>query len=422
MDNNHVIPDRMVRPKNGRTNRYQKTNTAFVLGLFETGLGAVRSLGKAGINVIGLESNPGMPGFKSRYCKAKLCPDPVHEPQKLLAFLLKEGKKQQEKGVLFPSTDAFVLFMSRNRSELSKCFHFALSSSQVVEAIVNKKLQYEMAQRIGTPYPQTLYPETMEEVEQIKDQVIYPAFIKPYYSHLWREKFDNKGFKVDDAQQLCERYREIIPTGLKAMVQSIILGPNTNHFKVCAYMGEDNNPLLIFTLRKIRQYRTDFGIGTLVESLKYEELAQLGMQFFKGIQYRGIGSIEFKKDERDDKLKMIELNPRLWQQNYQATRCGMNFPLVQYLHLTGQKVHLQTDFTEGIKWFNATADFQAFWDYFRKGELMPWSWVLSWIDSKAFATFATDDIRPFLSANDYGMKYLRMPLYLLKQRRAGKNA
>lgn len=397
-----------------QTINYKRNHLAFVLGLFDTGLGAVRSLGRVGIPVIGLDSNPDMPGFKSRFCKAKVCPDPVHQSDELLRFLLDEGSRLDRPGILFPASDAFVLFLSRYREKLQANFRFALPSKEVLEAIVNKRKQYAMAEQVGTLYPQTFYPESLEDVEKNKDKVEYPAFIKPYYSHLWREKFDNKGFRVNNSQELTERFAEILPTGLQVMVQSIILGPNTNHFKVSAYIGANNEPLAVFTLRKIRQYPTDFGVGTLVESLRYEELKELGLAFFRGIHYRGIGSIEFKKDERDGCLKMIELNPRLWQQNYQATLCGMNFPLIQYLDLTGQMPEPQTEFAEGIKWFDAMSDFQAFWDYFRRGQLTPWDWVRTWIDAKSFATFAWDDLGPFLQANEYGLKYLRLPLYLLR--------
>jgi D-aspartate ligase len=393
---------------------YRRDHTAFVLGLFDTGLGAVRSLGYEGIAVIGLDSNPNMPGFKSKFCKAKLCPDPVHQPDELLQFMMNEGGKLDKAGVLIPSSDAFVLFLSRYREELQKRFIFALSTEDVLEAIVNKRKQYEMAERIGTPYPQTCYPESMDDVEKMKDEVEYPAFIKPYYSHLWREKFNNKGFKVGNSQELIERFAEIFPTGLQAMAQSIIIGPNTNHLKVSAYIDDNNEPLALFTLRKIRQYPTDFGVGTLVESINNVELKELGLIFFRGIHYRGIGSIEFKKDDRDGRIKMIELNPRLWQQNYHATVCGMNFPLIQYLDLTGQTPEPLTEFMEGIKWFDATADFQAFWDYFRKGQLTPWGWVQSWITAKSYATFAWNDLRPFFKANKYGLKYLRLPFYLIK--------
>ena len=394
------------------------TSTAFVLGLFDTGLGAIRSLGRAGIPVIGLDSDPRMPGFKSRYCTARLSPDPIRQPDELVRFLLDEGQPLDEPGILFPTSDAFVLFLSRYRNDLATSFRFALPSEEVLEAIVNKRRQYELAGQVGTPYATTFYPETMEDVRRIGDQVDYPAFIKPYYGHLWRERFGgtHKGFKVHTPEELIARFEEILPTGLQVMVQSIILGPNTNQFKVSAYIGQSGEPLTVFTLRKIRQYPTEFGVGTVVESLRYPELVELGLKFFLGIGYRGIGSIEFKKDERDGRLKMIELNPRLWQQNIHATDCGMNFPLIQYLDLTGPNPAPQTEFKEGVRWLDAMADFQAFWTYFRRGELSPWAWVRSWIGAQSFATFAWDDLGPFFKANEYGLKYLRAPVYALRNR------
>ncbi len=86
------------------------------------------------------------------------------------------------------------------------------------------------------------------------------------------------------------------------------------------------------------------------------------------------------------------------------------------MDLTGQEPEPQRGFAEGVKWLDAGADFQAFWDSFRRGELSPWSWALSWRGTRVFATFAWDDPGPFLRANEHGLKYLRLPLYLLKQR------
>jgi len=394
-------------------------NKAFVLSLFDTGLGAVRSLGRARIPVTGLDPDPHMPGFKSRYCIAKVCPHPVHEPERLVEMLVEEGKRLDQPGVLFPASDAFVLFLSRYRDDLTAYYRFILPTADVLEAVVNKRRQYERAEQVGTPYATTFYPETAEDVKRIKDQVDYPAFIKPYVGHLWREKFagSQKGFKVHSPQELVARFEEILPTGLQAMVQSIIIGPNTNHYKVCAYINCHGEPLAVFTLRKIRQYPTEFGVGTLVESLHFPELVELGLKFFKGIGYQGIGSIEFKRDERDGCLKMIELNPRLWQQNIQAADCGVNFPLIQYLDLTGQSLPSQPAFEDGVRWFDAMADFQSFWSYFRRGELSPWGWVKSWIGARSFATFAWDDLGPFFQSNEYGLKYLRAPLYALRHRK-----
>lgn len=395
-----------------------RNHKAFVLSLFDTGLGAIRSLGREGLSVVGLDPDPRMPGFRSRYCCAKQCPDPVHEARELLGFLVEEGRRLEQPGILFPASDAFALFVSRYRDELGAWFRFALPSCDVMEAIVNKRRQYELAERVGIPYARTFYPETMDDVHRIKNDLDYPAFIKPYYGHLWREKFGgtHKGFKVHAPRELVDRFEVILPTGLQAMVQTIILGPNTNHFKVNVYMSEAEEPLAVLSLRKIRQYPTEFGVGTVVESVRHPELVGLGLRFFRGIGYRGIGSIEFKKDERDGRLKMIELNPRLWQQNGHATACGINFPLIQYLDLSGQTPPPQTDFSVGVKWLDSVADFQAFWDYFRRGELSPGAWLRSWAGVRSFATFAWDDPGPFLRSTNWGLKYLRLPLYIIKDR------
>lgn len=397
-------------------------NSAFVLSLFDTGLGAIRSLGRAGIPVLGFDSDPQMPGFKSRYCQSRLCPSPIYQPEELAAYLLAEANTQAEKPVLIPASDAYVLFLSRFRQQLEGSFLFILPPASVLEAMVNKRKQYELAKQFGTPIAQTFYPESMEDVEAIKDQLTYPAFIKPYVGHLWREKFggSHKGFKIFSPEELRQRYSEIFPTGLEAMVQAIILGPNTNHYKVNVYMSQNGEPLLVFTLRKIRQYPTEFGVGTMVESLRYPELAELGLHFLKSIEYRGIGSIEFKKDDRDGQLKMIELNPRLWQQNIHATDCGMNFPLMEYQDLCGQNPSAITTFREGVRWWDLLADFQSFWEYRKCGELSLPRWISSWIRASSHPLFALDDLGPFFKANEYGLKYLRFPLYVLSHQKRAK--
>ncbi len=387
---------------------------AVVLSLFDTGLAAIRALGRAGVPVLGLDCDLSLPGFKSRYCTAKQCPDPVAQPEALVQYLLTEGQRLPARGILFPASDAYVLFVSRHREALSAYFDFALPPAQLIEGILNKRTQYDLAQQQGVPFPATFYPETREDALRMQDDVPYPAFIKPYYSHLWRQHFDSKGMRVDSPRELVEQFDRIWPTGLQAMVQSVIPGPASNNFEISFYIGQQGTLLALFTVRKLRQYPPAFGVGTLVESVHRSDLLAHLCQLLHGLDYRGFGNLEFKLDPRDGQLKLIELNARLWQQSDQAAACGLNFPLIQYHDLTGRPLGAHTTFPAGVRWVDPMADFQSFWHDYRKGELSPSDWLRSWRNTRAFAVFAHDDWLPALASLDYGMKVLKLPLYALR--------
>lgn len=190
-------------------------SAAIVLGASTNGLGVIRSLGREGIRVIGVDSNPHAPGLASRFCEPLLARDPSVDPQALLKSLMDLGSKLSFKGVLYPTSDAYVLFASRFREQLSRYFLFAIPSEEVLECIVNKRKLYELAESLGVSYPATHFPGTIEEVVAIKDEIEFPAFIKPYYSHLWRKAFRNKGFIVDNPIQLVKVFTEVFPLGSK---------------------------------------------------------------------------------------------------------------------------------------------------------------------------------------------------------------
>jgi D-aspartate ligase len=395
---------------------FDRTTPAFVLGLGRAGLGAIRSLGRQGIAVRGLDPDAGAPGFRSRYCAATLCPDPVRAPEALLQQLVAAGQHLARPALLLATGDEFVLFVARYRDELAPYFLLDIPPLVAVDALVNKRRQYELAGQAGIPIPTTFYPKTPDDIEAIKHRVQYPAIIKPCYGHMWREIFggQSKAIKVGSPEELEESFRPIPPTGLDILVQSVVIGPATNHFEVSAYVGTSGDVLATFVARKIRQFPPEFGVGCLVESMESPELARLGLDFLRTIDYRGIANIEFKRDQRDGRLKLIELNPRLWSQNELATHCGMNFALLQYLELTGQRPTPLTRFTPGVRWVDPLYDYWAFGEYARRGELRLVDWLRSWRGVRVVATFARDDPQPFLHDIGYGRSALHLPGHVVR--------
>jgi len=362
-----------------------------------SGLDVARSLGRHGIPVVGVDFNPHAPGLKSRYCSSLLTQDPIEDPEGVLKILLTRGAQLSQKGILYPTSDEYLLFTSRYRRELSEYFLYAIPSEGIVESMVNKRAQYELAGKVGIPYPKTYFPESLHDAEAIKNEIEYPAFIKGYNSHLWWESFKNKGFRVQNPKQLIERYKQIFDMKVQALVQSLVMGPPSNVAIVCTYLSQKHQPSASFVARSLRRYPKDEGSNvTFKVSIHDEELLQAALQFFQGIDYRGVGQINFKKDTRDGKYKLIELNARFWIGSIQATLAGINFPLIQYLDLTNQSIRRLKDYKDGVTWVDMIQDFRAFLELHREGRFSLPDWLRSVSGADCYAFFAWDDPKPFL--------------------------
>jgi len=375
------------------------------LSLFDTGLAAVRSLGRRGLPVVGFDHVAAHVGFASRYGRFELGPDPVTEGPALLERLVALGQSLDRRGVLFPASDAYVLFLSRYREALAPYFHMALADPAVIEGLVDKRRQYDMARAAGLEIPDTAAPTGPHDLARVQEAIRFPALIKPCYSHLGMNALARrKALRVDRPEELPRHFAALFASGQSFLVQSIVPGPNTHHFKVCAYLSRTGEALVHFTMRKIRQYPADFGVGSLVESIRDPELVDLGMRFFRHIRYRGIGSIEFKRDERDGRLKLIELNPRLWQQNALASACGVDFAWVQYADLTGGAGPWPESFRTGVRWLDLERDARTCFALYRAGELDLASWLRSYLGTRVFAKFAWDDPGPWLRSLSQGFR------------------
>ena len=398
---------------------HSRPNLAVVLGMFETGLAVGRSLGREGIKVLGLDSVRKV-GFHSKYIDATICPDPLECEEEFIALLVRIAAGEKKRPVLFITSDEFLLPVSRNRKELERYYLMNLPDPQIIECIADKYKQYTLALDAGIPVPQTFVAAHMDQLLQAKNRIPFPAFVKGAEVNLWRKKMGDalKGFIVHNQEDLINIFRVIFERGATGLVQEIIQGPDTNHYKASCYVSRNGEVLLAFGLQKIRQQPAGFGFGCLVQSVEYPEMLALGMSFFTKIGYRGTGSAEFKLDLRDGKLKLIELNPRYWQQNALAEKCGMNFPLTDYLEQTGCNPKAVFDYRYGIKWVNIYSDIESFREYRQRGQLSGMQWLQSLKGEKVYSDLDRGDILPGLHemiiVNILGrsMRYIKKQLKL----------
>ncbi len=376
------------------------------------GLGITRSLGREGIQVIGVDSSHGLaPGLKSTYCKPLLVPDPMREPSRVLKMLLEEASKTSQDAILYPATDAYVLLTSSRRQQLEERFLFSLPSDDVVQSLIDKRRQYKLATNLDIPCPRTYYPQTMQDVRSIGLDMEYPAIIKPRDAYSWWLVFHNKGFEVNDPEELAEVYENVFATRLEALIQSVVPGPDSNIYEVFVYMSRKSRPLASLVAKRIRQYPR-FGHGTCLVTVHEARVLGMALDILQRIRYKGLGSVEIKRSSRDGSYVLIDVNPELQTQSILATAAGINLPLLQYLDLTGESISQGEGYADGVKWLDAAQDFLAFCQLNRKGRISMLDWVRSILDVDCHAYFARDDFKPFLS--EYASKLARFAPELVR--------
>jgi D-aspartate ligase len=389
---------------------------AVVFGLFETGLGVIRSLGREGINVIGVDFKKDIAWF-SHYVKPIKCPHPLQNEQEFIEWVTLNFSKDQIIRPVFFTSDDFLISFSRNREIFAKYFLFNLISHSLLEKIMNKYCQFQLAVKAGIELPATYPIKNTKELDEIKEKLNYPIFIKGQNVNSWRKNISGsiKGFLANDWQELQNRVSKIIKKDVTIILQEVILGPDTNHYKYCSYTSGSGETLAEFTLQKIRQNPIHFGVGAVVESICDQELLETGRKLFRNIGYKGIGSAEFKRDDRDGKLKLIEINPRYWQQNSLSTACGMNFPFLNYLDLLLKEPEPLSSFKTGIKWVNRYMDFDSFLKYRKEGALIYSAWRKSLKGKKIYSDFTWNDPIPAFHEIGFGWKLIKSPWFIWKR-------
>ena len=341
---------------------------AAVLGMSPTGLYAVRELGEAGIRVLGVDTARQAGGYSKHLAADLGCllePDERVLTDRLLAVAEREGAR----GVLMPTSDSYIEFIARNASRLSAHYDFQSSyASATFSSIVDKGRFTGLCSAHGLDAP-SFWETKSPDLAGLADRVAYPCLIKPAVIHQVKEFMaGRKAFIARDATD----FRRVAATAAACesdwLVQEIVPGPESNITVFGGYVAKDGSMRQAFTGRKLRQYPPGFGSASLARSERLEETLGLSRRFLAAIGYRGVASLEFKLDERDGKLKVIELNPRpaLWYAL--AHHAGKRIALAAYDDLSGAVPGPEREQENGVLWRYLLKDLYSAAFYAVKGD------------------------------------------------------
>lgn len=297
------------------------------------GLAAIRSLGRAGAPVLAVDHRPWALGLRSRYALPVLAPDPAVDPDGFVAALSELGDALGRPAPVFPTHDAALNALARSREALGDRFLCPFPAWDALERIQNKRTQLDAAAAAGIDAPGTFHPRSVEEARAAAAELGYPVLVKPAEPVEFKRRYRRQAFRCETSSQLEDAFAKAEPH--QPMVQEFVPGGDDTLYTLGSYLDGTGTPLGIFSGRKLRQTPRLVGTCRVGEAVWVQEVVDAGLKFLAALDYHGLSQVEFKRDPRDGRYKLMEINPRLFQWHGLAAACGVDLPRLAYCDLLG---------------------------------------------------------------------------------------
>ena len=365
------------------------------------GLGALaimRSLGMLGVEVFGVTNSRKAHALSSRYCRGVFeFPYQARSAEQFSDFLVELGERFDRRPLLIATSDETAIAVADRYEQLAGSYLIGQNGGSLVATLSDKMTMFGLAREHGVPAPATILPASIEEARSASREVAYPVMLKGAMGNRLQARTGKKMVVVESPEKLLEQYALLEdPESPNLMIQELIPGGDDQVYIFNGYFDGNSDCRAGFTGRKIRQYPVHVGCASLGECCWVPEVAELTIRFMKEIGYRGILDIGYRKDPRDGKYKVLDINPRIGQAfRLFVAENDLDVCRAMYLNLSGQPIP-QSPPREGRRWMIEDYDLTSTYDYFREGSLGFGEWLRSFRHLEEMAWFSFRDPVPFL--------------------------
>jgi predicted ATP-grasp superfamily ATP-dependent carboligase len=261
-----------------------------------------------------------------------------------------------------------------NHEALSRKFLLEETDPETRRDLLDKFVTYQHAQNAGIPTVGYSLVRTRDQLDKAASELRFPLIMKPLYSPD-RLLLKFKTALIANSDELIRRFSAAAEVGVGVVLMEYIPGGDDRLCSYYTYLDERGNPLVHFTKRVKRRYPLESGDGTYHVTDWIPEAADLGLRFFRHINFRGLGNIEFKWDERDQTLKVIEVNARFTASDCLLTKSGVNLALITYNRITRRPQPPVFGFRKSLVLCRPIEDALAAWSLRKAGRLRLSEWL-----------------------------------------------
>jgi predicted ATP-grasp superfamily ATP-dependent carboligase len=362
---------------------------AVVLGGDYRALGVVRSLGRRGVPVWVVRHGDDALAAVSRYARRRL-PWPRSDEVGHINHLLRIADQGADGWALIPTADETAMLIGRHHELLAARFRLTTPRWETLRFAYDKRLTYALGAELGVDVPWTLYPRDRRDLLSVNLQ--WPVILKPAFKEHLNRLTAAKAWRVDSRDALLRRYDEactlVSPEIL--MVQELIPGGGEAQFSYTALCADGD----VLAGLVARRRRPDFGrASTYVETVDCPPVQEAALPLISRLRWTGLIEVEFKRDPRDGRFKLLDANPRVWGWHTLCARAGVDFPYLLWLALRGETVPPVRART-GVRWVRTTTDLPMAAREIARGRMSLRSYLRSLRGPLEGAIFAGDDPAP----------------------------
>ena len=318
-------------------------------------LGIMRSCRAAGVPAVAVTFTwPGAPEWMSDQsaCVAeeRTIANPYTDPEKAAAqfeaIACELAEQWQGRIMVVPSSDTNLMFLLDHWDQFSPYIR-VMGHDAFDDSCHHVTHKADCAQLLMDSVPE-LVPTTIRcqnegdistAINNVQYPVVYKPAVKDYGQTFYRTHDGNKAIECDSPDKLATLLGEEIAAGFDLVVQEKIEFDSV-YDEIPFYLYADEEHNIRMAANGIKELIEPFPFGTAIV-LRFAwlpELLEHAQKVVKALRYRGILMIEFVRDAKDGRWKVVEVNPRPWLFNGFYQRLGVNYIEYLYKDLTGQLV------------------------------------------------------------------------------------
>ncbi|WP_063775723.1 carboxylate--amine ligase [Streptomyces odonnellii] len=308
-------------------------------------LGAVRSLGRAGIEVHAVVEAARGPVGHSRYLRhTHPRPDGCRDLAEIQRLLLDVSDRLRTPAVLIPMDDLSAIAVGQSQACLTGRYLLPEQPSGLPERVADKAELVGICGDLGIPHPRTVIPGCAAEAATAARTLGLPVVAKWSRPWLLPEAGGLRSTQlVRSAREAAELYGRSAEAGSRLLLQEFLPHGRGLDWFFHGYSGDGGECLVGAAGRKERSWPAGAGLTAVGTWLPNPAVERTARQMVAALGYRGILDLDFRRHTTTGAYHLLDFNPRPGAQFRLFTdRAGTDVVRALHLDLTGRPVPAQT--------------------------------------------------------------------------------